>query len=184
MMKSKQTEKDLPEWIEAGIFIKPKYFSYQLTQGIIRTLANGTISGPSWHYFFEPNCEIRFRVKAQKRDREVFLKGMRDLRKQKYIYAVVIREYKGEEGLYGQYGFKIASDYFKHGGIQASELINQGLNGKLEKSLDFHAMRRTHLFLNQLGYSTWKELRWALKYAYYRFKVWLKYRPVRPRNEG
>lgn len=168
----------MKKWIEVGIFIKPScHRILDRLPIIIERLFPENVD--SFHYFHEPNYEIRFRILANKRTCLRIRKIIKeDIKPRWWCQRVKFRKYRGEKKLYGKEGFDVAKDYFETGAIMALRLLSQEEGGKLEKSKDFHARRYTHLFLNQLGFSTKEELEWAIKYAWYRLKVWFLYKVV------
>lgn len=168
----------MKEWLEAAIFLKPEcHIAQHILPIVIEKYLPENID--SFHYFHEPNYEIRLRVLADKRTCQRIKKILRkQIETLPWCQRIRFRKYRGEKKLYGKKGFDIAKDYFETGSITALRLLSLDRKKELEKSKDFHARRYTHLFLNQLGYSTWKELKWAVTYAWYRLKVWFLYNIV------
>ena len=177
--------KDKPRWLEAGIFFSPARFTIRDIFWVYEHLIS-KLEYESWHYFLEPNYELRFRVLADKKNRDKIRKRLKDM-KCAYgagIRKIVFRKYNSEQGLYGKVGFEIAQDYFKNGADTAARLIFAKefnlLTSPYKKwsPVHFHLNRYVHLFANQLGYSIWDEFKWAIRYAWNRLIVWAKYKAM------
>ena len=183
IMNKTETRMGEKRWLEAGIFFEPEYFTPQNTVMVCWNLLAG-LDYPSWHYFRVPNYELKFRILASKEVRNIVTKRLRALLIRKEIKGITFREYHGEDDMYGKVGYLIALKYFNSGADIASLLVANDERGKLMSPykgwspIHFHLNRYVHLFADQLGYSVWDEFKWAIKYAWNRLCVWVKYRTM------
>ena len=168
-------------WLEAGIFFKKSDFTIANVLEVYTRLLHPA-EYFSWHYFLEPNCELRFRVLASEKQRLAIQQRINLLMSLPFIKKTIYREYRGEEDMYGAEGWVVARGYYENGAATAKKLLFLNKVGHLTSPvknwspLHFHLNRYVHLFSNQLGYSVWNEFTWALRYAWNRLTVWVCYK--------
>jgi hypothetical protein len=105
-------------WVEANIFIKPKskYVLPAFVKPLIQNLKKN-FEVKSWHFFQEPNYEIRFRVLTTTKDSEhikdVLMLLPSDKKISKFVKKIEFTDYNGESKLFGKDGWPIAFRMFE-----------------------------------------------------------------------
>ncbi len=147
----------MPEWIEANIFVNSgsqKNVLLTLIKPLIQTLKR-THRIKSYHFLYEPNNEIRFRVLTT-HSRVATITGLIDnLQTNEQIIEVRYPKipYDGEK-TFGEDGWKTTYKFLEAGSDFALDFIDENLR----KTPNFDRGLIIHHFLNQTGMNPLDEL--------------------------
>lgn len=171
-------------WVEVNIHLRQYSLSRMVLHEVIVPLVKKLQSDypiDSWHFFFEP--EIRLRFLADKNTIEQIKRELESKFSwwEKQVPTLFVKHVFGAHGKAGK-TYKGEADYY--GGVWEEQYkaweadanlalsLSSPLNSK--KVIEFHAMRRSHLTLNQFGYTRLQEFFFHLRFAFRHLQIFIK----------
>ena len=143
------------EWVEAGIWFRNEVALRDIVLGITKPIAS-RLRGEDWvrsfHYFFEDDPHLLFRVEVGDDERvdvakDLVKKVLDEDARQIIDEFDVDRPYAGEAESYGENGWNIAKRVFELGSRMAISLFDE----KFDRGKSFQQTKLIHCFLNPQG---------------------------------
>lgn len=146
-------------WIETNIFMKPEKHKYYAT--FIKPLIKGikrNFEVKSWHFFLEPNYEIRLRFLTSTKDSENLKEVLRIVLENKdysdYVNYAIFTDYDGEAEKFGKQVWTTAYKIFEANSEWALAYNDPSVKkGKYFKLAPFN-----HYFLNVNNFNAQQEI--------------------------